>query len=116
MCGAGENLMTDILTRLQLANQTIEEAATTIEFKQELIDFWLRESEHYKKALEEIIDSAKRRMAKGYDSGDQATIDIAEQALRDDCKVCGGRKGGVRGNENIVNNVVMCDYCTIYHI
>lgn len=31
--------------------------------------------------------------------------------LRDKCQVCGGKCGGVRGNENIVNGVIVCDYC-----
>jgi hypothetical protein len=31
---------------------------------------------------------------------------------RDACEVCKGRRGGVPGNENIVNGRVMCDYCT----
>src|SRR5690242_12125451 len=30
----------------------------------------------------------------------------------DNCQRCKGAKGGVLGNENIVNGVVMCDYCT----
>lgn len=30
----------------------------------------------------------------------------------DNCQVCKGNRGGVRGNENRVNGVVMCDYCT----
>jgi hypothetical protein len=34
------------------------------------------------------------------------------QAGRDDCQFCLGAKGGMRGNENVVNGVVMCDYCT----
>lgn len=29
----------------------------------------------------------------------------------DNCSICHGSKGGVRGNENIVDGVVMCDYC-----
>lgn len=29
----------------------------------------------------------------------------------DDCQVCGGQFGGVRGNENIVNGITMCDMC-----
>lgn len=29
----------------------------------------------------------------------------------DNCEVCKGTNGGVRGNENIVDDVVMCDYC-----
>ncbi len=31
--------------------------------------------------------------------------------LPDNCEVCHGRKGGTRGNENIIDGVVMCDYC-----
>jgi hypothetical protein len=30
----------------------------------------------------------------------------------DACEICLGRNGGVPGNENRVNGVVMCDYCT----
>jgi hypothetical protein len=29
----------------------------------------------------------------------------------DNCQVCLGASGGVRGNENIVDDVVTCDYC-----
>ena len=31
----------------------------------------------------------------------------------DDCQVCKGANCGVRGNENIVDGVVKCDYCHI---
>lgn len=34
----------------------------------------------------------------------------AEMA-RDNCELCLGAKGGVRGNENRVRGIVMCDYC-----
>lgn len=27
------------------------------------------------------------------------------------CQVCKGTKGGIQGNDNIVNGVIMCDYC-----
>ena len=30
----------------------------------------------------------------------------------DKCKFCLGIKGGVLGNENVVDGVVVCDYCT----
>lgn len=30
---------------------------------------------------------------------------------RDNCEVCRGTKGGVKGNEQIVDGRVMCDYC-----
>lgn len=29
----------------------------------------------------------------------------------DDCSRCHGSRGGVKGNENIVNGVLLCDYC-----
>jgi hypothetical protein len=32
-------------------------------------------------------------------------------ALLDGCEICHGAKGGVPGNENIVDGKVMCDYC-----
>lgn len=31
----------------------------------------------------------------------------------DDCVVCEGHQGGVKGNENIVDDLVMCDYCSV---
>ena len=31
----------------------------------------------------------------------------------DRCQSCQGAKGGVRGNENIVDGVVLCDYCSV---
>lgn len=30
----------------------------------------------------------------------------------DNCQVCKGHQGGVPGNENIIEGVVVCDYCT----
>ncbi len=34
----------------------------------------------------------------------------------DNCEICKGAKGGVLGNENIVEGKVMCDYCSAdYH-
>ena len=29
----------------------------------------------------------------------------------DNCQVCLGDHGGVKGNENIIDGIVMCDYC-----
>lgn len=31
---------------------------------------------------------------------------------RDHCEVCHGRRGGVPGNENILDGVTVCDYCS----
>ena len=33
--------------------------------------------------------------------------------LPDKCEICKGRKGGVRGNENVVHGKLMCDYCSM---
>jgi len=33
--------------------------------------------------------------------------------LPDECEVEGCGRGGVRGNENIIDDVVTCDYCHI---
>lgn len=39
----------------------------------------------------------------------KALFDAGE---RDRCEECHGEKGGVPGNENIVDGRVLCDYCT----
>lgn len=31
----------------------------------------------------------------------------------DKCQVCHGKRGGCRGNENVVNGIIMCDYCSV---
>lgn len=36
-----------------------------------------------------------------------------KQRRLDNCKVCKGAHGGVRGNENIICGVVICDYCSV---
>ena len=30
----------------------------------------------------------------------------------DDCQRCFGERGGVKGNENVIDGVVLCDYCS----
>jgi hypothetical protein len=40
-------------------------------------------------------------------------IEFLWRLLPDNCEVCGGAKGGVRGNENVVDGVVICDYCHV---
>lgn len=30
---------------------------------------------------------------------------------KDNCQVCKGERGGTKGNGNIVDGVIMCDYC-----
>jgi hypothetical protein len=38
-------------------------------------------------------------------------IDQLRKDERDKCEICHGFRGGVRGNENRVDGIVMCDYC-----
>jgi len=28
------------------------------------------------------------------------------------CEICGGTKGGTPGNENVINGMYVCDFCT----
>jgi hypothetical protein len=44
--------------------------------------------------------------------GDDHYVPVDPPENGDNCEVCLGRNGGVRGNENVVDNIVMCDYCT----
>ncbi len=37
-------------------------------------------------------------------------IPVVQREL-DNCEICKGMMGGVRGNENVINGVVTCDYC-----
>lgn len=38
---------------------------------------------------------------------------VPTHAVRDNCRRCNGAKGGVPGNENVINGVVLCDYCSV---
>lgn len=33
--------------------------------------------------------------------------------LTDECEICQGASGGVLGNENIIDGVTVCDYCSV---
>jgi len=35
----------------------------------------------------------------------------AQGAARDGCELCGGKRGGVPGNENLIGGKRVCDYC-----
>lgn len=37
---------------------------------------------------------------------------LREMFARDNCELCLGAKGGVRGNENVFEGIVVCDYCS----
>lgn len=46
-------------------------------------------------------------------AGEVALVPAA--AVLDNCELCKGAKGGVPGNENVVNGRVLCDYCSRVH-
>jgi hypothetical protein len=50
------------------------------------------------------------RLTKRQERDDEAQM-LQEQP-RDNCQVCLGESGGVRGNENVMHGAVVCDYCT----
>src|ERR1700722_7499416 len=80
------------------------------------------EDECYRRqqVLESYFDQSEELKSKVADLEAQlaaAKADIAENDkviadLRDGCEVCGGAKGGVPGNENIINGKRVCAYCT----
>lgn len=42
--------------------------------------------------------------------GEDIAVRIAQNTT-DKCQFCYGAKGGVPGNENRINGIVVCDYC-----
>ena len=42
-----------------------------------------------------------------------ATTLVPTRSVRDNCENCRGAKGGVPGNENVVNGRTLCDYCSV---
>lgn len=68
------------------------------------------------------VDEAIQILEDGGAEFDSLIFDVGEvplSALRDqflaldNCEICKGSKGGVKGNENVVNGTVMCDYCSV---
>lgn len=37
---------------------------------------------------------------------------LKDPARRDGCQVCHGIRGGVPGNENVTDGILVCDYCS----
>lgn len=52
-------------------------------------------------------ESFKKQMRKLIGEGLMAALDGL-----DECKFCYGIKGGVPGNCNVFNGILVCDYCT----
>lgn len=49
----------------------------------------------------------------------RAKTSARRQAIRewlkqpDNCEICFGTSGGVRGNENVIDGKTVCDYCSV---
>jgi hypothetical protein len=63
---------------------------------------------HYHNTHVHLIDEDDEVKVKGY---------VQAEHIRpaDDCQVCHGKNGGVKGNENVIDSIVMCDYCSTTH-
>lgn len=50
---------------------------------------------------------------------ERAALSAGAAALRaqaqgpDGCQICAGTRGGVPGNENLINGISVCDYCRV---
>lgn len=62
-------------------------------------------------AVAQRLQAARERMLGELADDIYRFLGLAETE-RDECQVCGGRKGGIPGNENVVEGIVMCDYCS----
>lgn len=67
-----------------------------------------------------IIEMLKKDIEKGKEFDTAVIITVAqaevillclENLFPDNCEICKGQNGGVRGNENIVDGKRVCDYC-----
>ena len=82
--------------------------------RQVVVDFFANYKGELRPTLEELNTELDKHFRRGSDS--MFVEWLNEQGLysqlRDHCTVCNGKSGGVLGNENVVNGVVMCDYCS----
>ncbi|KKM82798.1 hypothetical protein LCGC14_1315960 [marine sediment metagenome] len=71
-----------------------------------------------------IIEKMKEGIEVGKTFNADVSLNVAEaeiillcveQLFPDNCEICKGQRGGVRGNENIVDGKRMCDYCSVDH-
>ncbi|HEV8364597.1 MAG TPA: hypothetical protein VGQ52_13870 [Gemmatimonadaceae bacterium] len=55
----------------------------------------------------------RRRLAlmNFYQTGVKLREQVPSESTPDDCSRCHGERGGARGNENVVDGVLLCDYC-----
>ena len=81
-----------------------------------------RETQQIKdKVCEAILASAEGRckdamqdvLALLYEIVTENEVEVYHSRLKDNCEVCKGSRGGVRGNENVIEGVVMCDFCSM---
>jgi hypothetical protein len=43
----------------------------------------------------------------------KATEALHQRMQKDNCELCHGEKGGVLGNENVIEGRIVCDYCSV---
>lgn len=51
----------------------------------------------------------------GRNEKNHLVLDHSYEYKPDNCQICLGAKGGMLGNENVIEGVVVCDYCTVLH-
>ncbi len=74
-------------------------------------DYFIRKMERIIRDMENYKpDEFAREMARMSRTADDKVL-LEPEFARDNCQVCLGDRGGILGNENIVNGILVCDYC-----
>ena len=68
--------------------------------------------EKLKKANENFIPFNGQKIVVAPLRAVEVLLLAVDQLFPDNCEICKGKKGGVRGNENIVDGKTVCDYCS----
>ena len=70
--------------------------------------------------IEGVTSPIQGRPFDTLEKAQQKALDLAEilmtktwEQLPDNCAMCEGTRGGTRGNENVIEGVVTCDYCSV---
>jgi hypothetical protein len=63
---------------------------------------------HYNNTHVQLQDEDDEVKVKGY-------VHREDIRFADDCQVCHGKWGGIKGNENVIDGIIMCDYCSTTH-
>jgi len=66
------------------------------------------------KITEQIKDSNATKIILTKMEG-ESLLNSLSNLYPDNCEICMGKKGGTKGNENIIDGKTMCDYCSVEH-